>query len=177
MQELIPLKNKQMLTIREAAPEDAAAMLALSKVVGGETDFLLTDERGWRNSEENEAELLAVWMTDPKVCMFAALIDGELAGFFSVMRAGRGRVAHVAEFGIAIRKSCWHLGIGAMATVVSIDFARQAGYHKLSLSVRADNLRAIALYKRFGFSEAGVLRDQLLVNGEYFDEIVMELML
>ncbi len=177
MQELIPLKNRKMLTIREAAPEDAAQMLALSKIVGAETDYLLTDENGWRGSEADEKELLACWMTDPMVCMFVALIDGEIVGFFSVMHAGTGRSAHVAEFGVAIRKSCWHLGIGAMAMVLSIDFAREAGYHKLVLCARADNERAIALYRRFGFEQTGVRRDQLFIRGEYFDEIMMELML
>ena len=43
--------------------------------------------------------------------------------------------------------------------------------------MRADNERAIKLYRRFGFSECGLRKEHILINGEYFDEMIMELML
>ena len=43
--------------------------------------------------------------------------------------------------------------------------------------MRADNERAIRLYKRFGFAQCGLRREQLFINGEYYDEMMMELML
>ena len=102
---------------------------------------------------------------------------GTFIGFFGVEPMGRGRAAHNASFGIAIVRSCWHLGIGAIFMAIATDFAKTAGYHKLCLDVRADNERAIKLYRRFGFSECGLRKEHILINGEYFDEMIMELML
>lgn len=64
------------------------------------------------------------------------IIDGEPIGFFSVEPMGRGRAAHNASFGIAIVRSCWHLGIGAIFMAIATDFAKTAGYHKICLDVR-----------------------------------------
>ena len=45
--ELVPLKNGKWLTVRPPVPDDAESLLALSRRVGGETDYLMTDSRGF----------------------------------------------------------------------------------------------------------------------------------
>lgn len=175
--ELVPLKNGKWLTVRPPVPDDAESLLALSRRVGGETDYLMTDSRGFLCSIEQEREYIAAVLADPKRFQMLGFIDGEPIGFFGVEPMGRGRAAHNASFGIAIVRSCWHLGIGAIFMAIATDFAKTAGYHKLCLDVRADNERAIKLYRRFGFSECGLRKEHLLINGEYFDEMIMELML
>lgn len=45
--ELVPLKNGKWLTVRAAEPGDAAAFMAFSRLVGGETDNLMLDSRGF----------------------------------------------------------------------------------------------------------------------------------
>ena len=176
--EAIPIKNGKSLIIREAEPDDAAALLAFSKVMGSETDFLGTDENGWRQSLEEEREILAASLIAPDRGAFLALVDGEVAGMFSVHPlSDRPRLRQNAVFGVAVRKSCWGLGIGAIIMKLAIDRAREWGYHKLCLEAHAGNGRALGLYRRFGFAECGRRREHILVNGQYCDEILMELML
>ena len=46
---------------------------------------------------------------------------------------------------------------------------------KITLKVRADNPRAIALYKKHGFVQSGYAKDAMrLSNGVYVDDITME---
>ncbi|HWQ58814.1 MAG TPA: GNAT family N-acetyltransferase [Clostridia bacterium] len=176
--ELISLKNGKLLTIREAEPGDAAALLAFSKVIGSETDFLGTDENGWRQGVEEEREILVASLIASDRGVFLCLIDGEIAGLFSIYPLSRKpRTRQNAVFGIALRQSCWGLGIGPVAMALSIDWAKEWGYRKMLLEARADNARAIALYRRFGFAECGRRREHILVNGQYYDEIIMERML
>lgn len=176
--EALPLKNGKLLVIREAEPDDAMAFLAFSKVMGGETDFLGIDAQGWQRSFEEEREVLAASLIAPDRGTFLTLVDGEIAGMFSVQPLSeRPRVKQNAVFGIAIRQSCWGLGIGAVVMTLAIDRARAWGYHKLCLEAHAGNERAIRLYRRFGFAECGRRREHILVNGQYYDEILMELML
>ncbi len=175
--ELVPLKNGKWLTVRAAEPGDAAAFMAFSRLVGRETDNLMLDSRGFFGTVEEKAEYLSAALADRRYCIMLAMIEGEMVGFFSIAPMGDGKLRGNAGFGIAVRKSCWRLGIGAILTVIAIDYAKEAGYHKICLDVRADNERAIRLYKRFGFAQCGLRREQLFINGEYYDEMMMELML
>lgn len=48
---------------------------------------------------------------------------------------------------------------------------------KISLSVRKDNARGIALYKKCGFETEGILKNETYIDGEFFDIVVMGLVL
>ncbi len=175
--ELVPLKNGKWLTVRTAEPDDAAAILRLARQVGEETDFLRIGSYGFGYNEEIQREAVACMLADEKSLMALGLVDGEPIGFFKVDRETGGRVDQNATLGLAIVKDSWHLGIGAIFMVVALDFATTVGYHKISLDVRADNERAIRLYKRFGFYECGLRKEHVLVNDKYYDEMIMEKLL
>lgn len=173
--EIIPLKNKKWLTVRPAMPEDAAGLIAFSKIVGTETDFLSFGEEGWRVSEDEEADYIAAALYDERRCLLIGTVDDVIVGMIGIDPAGRGRTGNNGTLGIAIVKECWHLGIGSIFMVLAREFAQNAGYHKIELEVRADNARAISLYRRFGFEECGRRREHMLVEGTYHDMLVMEL--
>ena len=65
------------------------------------------------------------------------------------------KVKHRAELGISILKDYWDLGLGKALINACVQCAREAGYSQLELDVVAENERAIALYKSFGFVEFG----------------------
>jgi ribosomal protein S18 acetylase RimI-like enzyme len=55
--------------------------------------------------------------------------------------------------------------------------ARDAGYRKLVVQVRASNAHARGYYRGLGFAECGRLTRQVIIDDEEDDEIVMELFL
>ena len=75
--ELVPLKNGKWLTVRAPVPDDAEGLLALSCRVGGETDYLMTDSRGFLCSIEQEREYIAAVLADPKRLQMLGIIDGD----------------------------------------------------------------------------------------------------
>ena len=74
-----------------------------------------------------------------------------------------------------MRKKYWHIGVGSAIMEMLIELAKEASLKNVELGVYADNERAIALYKRFGFEEIGRHRGRFCVDGEYYDEILMDL--
>ena len=54
---------------------------------------------------------------------------------------------------------------------------RKVRHGNLSLEVRSDNVRGIALYRKFDFEKTGVFRHRMQVNGAYVDYDVMQRML
>jgi len=82
----------------------------------------------------------------------------------------------VADLGITVKKLYWRRGIGREMMKYLTDWAKQTGIiRKINLSVRNDNVGAINLYKQFGFIEEGTSSWQLLINGKFYDTVIMGL--
>ena len=56
---------------------------------------------------------------------------------------------------ISVLRAYWGLGLGRALTEACIQWAKEAGYEQLELTVVAENERAIALYRKAGFVEFG----------------------
>ena len=83
------------------------------------------------------------------------------------------RYSHRAELSITVLKEYWGQGIGSRLMETMIEFSKNSGIHSISLVARADNERAISLYKKFGFDSVGIYKDYFKINEEYFDAIFM----
>ena len=75
-------------------------------------------------------------------------------------------------------KEYWGLGIGSAMVSTLIDFAKETGVIKLlTLEVHEQNTRAQKLYEKFGFEVVGSHKGKFFVNGNYYDDILMDLSL
>jgi RimJ/RimL family protein N-acetyltransferase len=79
------------------------------------------------------------------------------------------------EFGIFIgEQAVTGRGVGAAATALVLDHAFDVlGLHRVFLRVLADNASAIRSYERSGFRHEGVLREDVLLSGEFRDVVLM----
>lgn len=79
------------------------------------------------------------------------------------------------EFGIFIGEpASTGRGVGAAATALILDHAFDVlGLHRVFLRVLAGNGAAIRSYERSGFRHEGVLRGDVLLNGEFQDVVLM----
>lgn len=175
MEKSVVLRDGSVLQISRPRGENAAEILEYLKIVGGETHFLLMDENGLGISEEREAKILEAAYVEPRGGMHFGKINGELACIFSLGCYPRRRLAHTGEIALSVRKKYWHIGVGSAIMEMLIELAKEASLKNVELGVYADNERAIALYRRFGFEEIGRHRGRMCVDGEYYDEILMDL--
>lgn len=175
MEKSVVLRDGSVLQISRPRGENAAEILEYLKIVGGETHFLLMDENGLGISEEREAKILEAAYVEPRGGMHFGKINGEMACMFSLSCHPRRRLAHTGEIALSVRKKYWHIGVGSAIMEALIELAKEASLKNVELGVYADNERAIALYKRFGFEEIGRHRGRMCVDGEYYDEILMDL--
>ncbi len=177
MEREFTLKDGRRLRLYQPGAEDAAEMLDYLKIVGGETDFLLFDANGLPYTVQQEAEALERFKAAERDAFFAGRIDGEVACSCNISFYGRKRLTHVAEIAVASQKKFWGIGVGSAIMETLISIARERGAQTIELGVYADNLRAQALYKKFGFVEVGRHKNRFCVNGKYHDEIMMDLYL
>lgn len=152
----ITLKDGRSCCLRNGTERDGQAALDHFNLTHGETDFLFSypDENSLdaaqesrflqeKTESENEIEILAV-------------VGDAVAGSAGIAAIGsKYKVRHRAEFGIAVAKEYWGLGIGESLLAACISCAKTAGYSQLELDVVAENERAVSLYRKNGFVEYG----------------------
>ena len=150
------LRNGTCCTIRSAEPEDAALMLQYMKIMLGETPFLLRTPDEFNYSAEEEAGILAGRRNDSRSLMLVAELDGQIIASADICSHGaKRRVMHRAELGISVRKDYWRQGLGSALLERLISFSVHAGYEQIELTVESKNLRALALYFKYGFMVYG----------------------
>ena len=75
---------------------------------------------------------------------------GRCVGSGCLMRRGN-ESSTIGEVGVAVLQEEWGYGIGSHLLRVLIRKAETAGYPRLHLTVKQDNIRARRLYLKFGF--------------------------
>lgn len=166
------MKNGETLTIRRGTVEDAVRLSHYISRVAGQSDFLTFASGEVTGINNTSSEKLHT----ASGLVLLAEVNGRLAGNLNFMRGARSKICHAGEFGITVDKLYWGQGIGRHLITCLLEWARkEKNIRKVNLKVRADNERAIILYKRMGFSEEGCLTREFYSNGIFYDALCMGL--
>jgi ribosomal-protein-alanine N-acetyltransferase len=98
---------------------------------------------------------------------FVTRVEGKLAGY-AVAWFVPGEM-HIGN--IAVEQDSRRKGIGSKLLSCLLEFAKEKKMDTVSLEVRASNIPAISLYRKFGFKEVAVRRKYYRDENE--DAIVM----
>ena len=105
----------------------------------------------------------------PDDYMLVAEVDGKVVGNIDITRR-KNRLSHVANLGMAVHDDYQDKGIGTALMEAVLDLADNwLNVKRVELDVYTDNLRAVHLYKKFGFEIEGVRRSLAFREGEYVD--------
>ena len=167
-----------MVEIRRAAGADAEAVLAYCRCVGGESDNLTFGSEGVAITLERERDYLESIRHSDRWLYLLAVEDGEIIGSGIFESYAKPRLAHRGVVSMSVKKDHWGRGVGSRLLAALLDFARSsAGVEVVSLEVRSDNARAVALYRKFGFEKVGTFAGFMKIGGEYVSCDTMRLRL
>lgn len=167
-----------MITIRKAYPTDAKQILEYLKQVGSETDNLTFGKDGIPITVENEEDYLQTMANSLNDLYLLAIENDKIVGSCTLSSYKKERLKHRATIGISILKDMWGKKVGTKLLKETLEFAKNSfNIEIISLEVRSDNIRAINLYKKFGFEKIGKYTGLMKINGEYIDCDIMELKL
>lgn len=164
-----------MIEFRVAEARDAEALLEHINTVAKETDNLSFGADTFSISVEKEARFIKRFYDSDKEVMYVAIDGNIVVGNAVVERERIRRYSHRGVISITVLKDYWGQGIGSRLMELMIDFAIKSGIEILSLEVRADNVRATSLYKKFGFEEIGTFKGFFKIENKYYDAILMQL--
>jgi RimJ/RimL family protein N-acetyltransferase len=174
MKEISTINGK--IIIKKAVKSDAKALIEYLNIIGGESDFLTFGIGQFGRGIEQEEEFISNALNKKNALFIIAEINGKIVGNLNFSGGPRQRTAHVGEFGVSVLKEYWGNGIGEELIKYLINWSKNSGIiKKLNLRVRTDNTRGICLYHKLGFLEEGILKRDFLINGEFYDSLLMGL--
>jgi|SRR5712664_3034501 len=104
--------------------------------------------------------------------------EERVVGHLYMFRTPYERRKGVADLLIYIHQDFQDLGLGTMMMGKAIELAKERKFHRLGLTVVADNQRAIKVYEKVGFKKEGIARETFYGDDHrYHDEVEMGLLL
>ena len=171
------ISMEMRMKYRLVRESDASAYLEFFRYVVSETDNLACSaEEAAAMTVEDEQVFIRNTNGSGSFSIIAASDDG-ICGSCDIRIQNRERLRHRAEMGIAVRREYWGTGVAQHLLEEAIAEAKTRRIRIISLTVRSDNKRAVAFYKRNGFELSGVLRMLFCIDGKYYDGEQYELLL
>ncbi len=171
-------KSGTTVTFRLATTADVENNLALINALSLEDTFITFSGEQQTLAEETAYydAYLKTHATGDSVKV-VAYVGQELVGTADIERSfyGKKRTRHVGRLGIALAAK-WRgqgIGEGLITHVIKLAQGHIPGLRMIVLTAYGANTRAIALYKKLGFTEYGRVPGVILYKGEYMDEVIM----
>lgn len=107
-----------------------------------------------------------------------ALSDSRIVGHLQIYTLPMQQMKGIGELFIYLHQDYQNAGLGTALMREGIRQARARGWHRIRLTVVAENHRAIRSYEKVGFVKEGLSRDNYFgEDGKYHDEVEMGLLL
>ncbi|OTP10100.1 hypothetical protein A5844_001798 [Enterococcus sp. 10A9_DIV0425] len=146
------MTEEVQLTLREARPQDAQALLEMLQQTKKETDYILVDKAALQLSLDALATELQAINNSMSDLLFLAVLDQQIIGVVSVEATADKPSSLVGEIGISILKKYWGMGLGTLLFEEVILWTKVNDVlSALVLEVQERNQRAIHLYHKVGF--------------------------
>jgi RimJ/RimL family protein N-acetyltransferase len=162
------------MNIRQLEPSDANAFqtLRLQALRECPAAFLSSYEEECNTPPETIAGRFA---PNPHGRTFGAFMENSLVGIVGLKREQARKFSHKGYlWGMYVMPEHRNLGTGRQLVLQALKFAESVpGLRQVNLFVTAANKAAITLYESVGFLPYGIERDSMLVDGEFYDEVLM----
>jgi RimJ/RimL family protein N-acetyltransferase len=166
-------KINSIIQIRDADAKDADNLLKITKAILEKSKYLVTlpaelcltknEEMDWINSFKNERNSR----------LLLAVVNDEIVGSLSFKNHQKERLKHSGEMSISLIPTFCNKGIGSKLLEFFFDWIINTQISRVYLEVVENNTIAIKLYKKFGFEVEGILRNAVMIDGKYHNNLIM----
>jgi phosphinothricin acetyltransferase len=161
------------VTLREATAEDLPAINAIYD------HYAINSTCTYQIGKTAEEARLAWFRKHGPLHPVVVAVDGSgIAGWGSLSAFHeREAYAKTVENSIYVRPDSLRKGIGSLILADLIDRAGRLGHHTIIAGIDSGQAASIALHSRFGFTEAGRLREVGFKFGRRLDVVYLQLIL
>jgi L-amino acid N-acyltransferase YncA len=156
-------------SVRLARADDAEAICAIYNEGIADRATLETEPR---TVDERRS-----WLADRDARYAVAVVEsrGVVVGWASLnVFNAREAYRHVADISVYVARDARGKGAGTALLERLVELGREGGFHKLVLAGFPSNAASVALYRRLGFREVGIYKEQGRLDGAWVDVLLME---
>lgn len=165
-------KDDREVTLRTPRWEDLDDMLEFINSLVEEEAPIAKDNKTTRDEEVDWLANCLAGLEKGSLVAIVAEVEGRMVGqVFASPRAGR--LKHVGNLGISVKKGYRNIGIGYELLKVVEPHAQNLGIKLIYLEVFDSNKNAIHLYSKLGYREVGRVPKGALYKGHYVDSVSM----
>jgi RimJ/RimL family protein N-acetyltransferase len=166
-----PLKDGRRIILTLYRPEDKEALVAMYASMSPEA-------LKWGLPPYDRARIER-WNFDlTNNITLIARLEERIVGHLRLFRIPFERRKGVGEVLIYIHQDFQNLGLGTGMMKKAIELAKERGFHRIGLTVVADNHSAIKVYEKVGFKKEGIARETFYGDDHrYHDEVEMGILL
>jgi len=163
----MPETTEAEIVLREALPEDGAALMEAIGRIDEETEFLGKPGE-YRRWSEGVATRLAEMRRRATGAYVLALHGGEIVGFLGAFTGAVERARGLVYVGhVGLRRAWRGRGIGTRLFAAIEEWALAHGGWRLELRVDEANERGLALYRKRGFVIEGRIAQAVRLDGRW----------
>jgi len=159
-------------TIRQARQEDIQGLVGAIRAAVETGTYVVAESVA--DLIDHEEVLLRHNELESRI-FFVACVDNDVVGWVHIAHPEMEKLSHTAEFTLGVLEEYRGYGIGSHLLQRGLEWANSQGYEKLYNSVPSTNENAVEFLKTHGFEEEARRRDHYRIDGEYVDEVMMEM--
>jgi ribosomal protein S18 acetylase RimI-like enzyme len=162
------------ITVREARPEDALQLIDLKKSYIRGTRSIPMYEFEYKNDIQQEKDLIQRYADQQNSILLVAEHGNTLIGNIDLTGNTRKKMFHTGMIGMGVAYEWQNKKIGSFLMEMVLAWAKEhSPLTVIWLEVYATNEPGILLYKKFGFEEAGFIKNFFLEEDGPADKITM----
>ena len=105
--------------------------------------------------------------------VYYAVIGDQVIGWIDISRPENPRLQHRGFLGMGCLEEVRGQGVGSRLMKAALEHSKKIGLEKVELSVYTTNPAAVALYKKYGFVQEGLIKNYRKLDGQSFDCFMM----
>ncbi len=163
------------MKIREARATDAEAIIGILEGIAREQVYTAISEP-WSAAEQRR---YMEALSPREAIHIAETEEAGVVGYqvLDLWAPTLASMAHVGQIGTFLRPEFRGQGIGEALFCTTLAFAREHGFLKFAIQVRASNVSAQRFYRKLGFCVCGCLKRQVRIGDREDDELLLEFFL
>ena len=176
----VDLKDGTIVELRELSSSDCASLYAMERAVVADGRGVVRTLEAMPESLELFTENKSQSFSSSRSTCIVAMLDGNVVASGQLDGMLPMHLRHIATLAMEVHPDYQGRGLGRAILNALILIARggfapsDPAIERLQLFVRADNVRAIALYESAGFEHEGTRRNFVrLPDGSYIDDYTM----
>ncbi len=160
--------------IRPAKESDAKAIIEYIKENQDSYLYMISKTSEMDLDPEYEKKMIRLHAKRQN-CLFLIAIKGDkVLGISNFVGGNRSRDCHDGEFGLSVHKAHFGEGIGSrLLEALMLWGKRNKVIKRMTLFVMNSNIRAINLYRKYGFKIEGVRKDAVRFEDGRVQDLIM----